>query len=539
MPAPKAWKLDDPGAPAYPDDFDVVHRAVLQVTDIKTNRNKYYAIEVHAGSLGGAAKYRVFTHYGRTDDLESDPDAGQKECRYCDTLADAERVYETIYREKTSASKGYREISLASSRIGSVKARGTSSGQIDAATIKKAAAAQKTTADAEPVAPVIELPPPAPLPPPPPPAPVPVPWHQKVKAFFGQWFTTAAAPKKAPAIHAAPPPPPPLVYSGPLHAKVAELVDSIYGEATSALTSTVAVKITAHGMETPLGVLTLGQIEKGEAILQELYAQFQKKKHSAESLERLSGEFYTVIPHRIGRTRAAVQAAVIDSFAAFEQKQETLQLMKDMLQVNGEGNVLYHSKTDHQFAALRCGIDWVDPSTPVHQQIRDFVVNSQIKSRQIKVLNIFTVRRDNEVRDFASHIGNEQLLFHGSRIRNWVGILSRGILLPKIAVSLGVNRTDAGWLGNGIYFGDAASTSSFYTSPGRRGTRLMALARVSLGRVKEFQKITYGLTQPPAGYDSCHGVRSTPARRTDFADDEYVVYNPNQQKLEYLVEFRM
>ena len=39
---------------------------------------------------------------------------------------------------------------------------------------------------------------------------------------------------------------------------------------------------------------------------------------------------------------------------AFEQKQETLQLMKDMLNVNGDTSVLYDSKVDKQFEALRC-----------------------------------------------------------------------------------------------------------------------------------------------------------------------------------------
>ena len=66
----------------------------------------------------------------------------------------------------------------------------------------------------------------------------------------------------------------------------------------------------------------------------------------------------------------------------------------------------------------------------------------------------------------------------------------------------------------------------------------MALARVSLGRMKDYHKITYGLTAPPAGYDSCHGVRNKAGNQSQFADDEYVVYNPNQQKIEYLVEFR-
>jgi poly [ADP-ribose] polymerase len=303
----------------------------------------------------------------------------------------------------------------------------------------------------------------------------------------------------------------------------------------------VAAKITAQGIETPLGILTLGQIQKGEAILQELYDLFQKKKKSEDAVVALSGEFYTVIPHRIGRTRAAAQAAVIDSLEAFEQKQETLQLMKDMLQVigQGEGNVLFESKAYAQYEALRCDIGWVDPSSDTFRQIRDHVINSQVKSKSIKVQGIFTLRRDAEWKGFTSSIDNQRLLFHGSRIKNWVGILSRGILLPKIVVSLGVNRTDAGWLGNGIYFGDAACTSAFYTSPGRRNTRFMSVARVALGRMKEFTKITYGLAGPPDGFQSCHGVRNKPGTSSQFADDEYVVYAPNQQRLEYLVEFRM
>ena len=73
----------------------------------------------------------------------------------------------------------------------------------------------------------------------------------------------------------------------------------------------------------------------------DLYGLFQeeKKKGRDDEILRLSGEFYTAIPHRIGRSRAAVEGAVIDTLEAFEQKQQTLQLMKDMLQVNGEGGL--------------------------------------------------------------------------------------------------------------------------------------------------------------------------------------------------------
>jgi O-acetyl-ADP-ribose deacetylase (regulator of RNase III)/predicted DNA-binding WGR domain protein len=465
----KAYKVGEAGSPSFPDDFEVVRKAVLQVTDIKTNRNKYYAIELHSG--GGA--FRVFTHYGRTDDLETNPDAGAKENRFFDDLGAAGACYDSIYKQKTSAAKGYKELSLASSKIGSQKARGTSAGEVDAKTIAKIAEQRKDVA------------------------------------------------------------PPPKSTLAP---SVQSLVEYIYQEATNALTSTVAAKITANGIETPLGVLTLGQIERGEAFLQELFALFKSKSPKRSELERLSGEFYTCIPHRIGRTRAAVDQAVIASMEAFEQKQETLQLMKDMLSVNGDASVLYDSKVDKQFEALRCHVSALEPGTQRFQEIEEYVLRSQVKSKTIKVKNVYLLNRPDEWDGYDGSVGNERWLFHGSRITNWVGLLSRGILMPKIVVSMGVNRTDAGWLGNGLYFGDAACTSAYYTTAGKRGTRLMAIARVALGKAKDYTKITYGLEGPPEGYDSCHGVRHTPKTPSQFADDEYVVYRSNRQRLETLIE---
>ena len=57
------------------------------------------------------------------------------------------------------------------------------------------------------------------------------------------------------------------------------------------------------------------------------------------------------------------------------------------------------------------------------------------------------------------------------------------------------------------------------------------MASVALGTMKDYRKITYGLSKPPDGFDSCHGVRGS-----EFDDDEYVVYSTRQQRLEYLVE---
>lgn len=461
----QVWKANDPGQPKFPDDFDVVKKAVLQVTDIKNNNNKYYAIEVHSGK----GKYRVFTHYGRTDDLDSNPNAGVRENRYCDSQTAAEALYDKIYREKTNPRKGYKELSLASSKIGSHKSVGQSVGTIDDKTLKKLADKdEKKVVDKKPT---ILLP-----------------------------------------------------------SEIQELVSYLYSEATNALVSTVNASITANGIETPLGVLTIGQIDKGQTVLDDIAKALGKKKNRDE-LEQLSGDFYTLIPHKFGRSRDAAQAAVIDNATKIDEKNDTLQLMRDMLNVNGKSNVLVNPEIEGKYQALKCSIEPV--SAGKRKEISEFVEKSVVRSyTKVKVKNVWQVCRADEHAAYDKSVGNDKLLLHGSSAKNWVGILSRGILLPKVVVTLGVQRTDAGWLGSGIYFGNAACTASGYARPGKKGTSFMTVAQVALGKVKDYSKITYGLTEPPAGYDSCHGVRGT-----QFADDEFVIYRQNQQKMEFLVEF--
>lgn len=458
----EVWKEGAPGEPKFSDSFDVVKKAVLQVTDIKTNRNKYYAIELHSAKN----KFRVYTHYGRTDDLDSNPNAGMRESRYCASLSEAESLYNKIFREKTSATKGYKEVNLASSKIGSKKSVGQSSGEVDAKTLKK-------LADNQPATKTITI---------------------------------------------------------SIDKNVQNLVALLYKEATNALVNTVNATITANGIETPLGVLTIGQIDKGQAVLDELSDVFSKKKKSQDDLVRLSGEFYTIIPHKFGRTKEAAQAAVIDSAVKINGKQDTLQLMRDMLNVNSKGNVLINPEIEKKYQALNCNIECLIKNSTNYKKIEDYIKKNDGKF--VKIKNIYTVHRGDEQAAFDVSIGNNKLLFHGSNVKNWVGILSRGLLLPKTVVKLGVNRTDGGWLGDGIYFGSEVSTAHGYAGWGSV-SRFITIAEVALGKIKEYKEITYGLSAPPKGYDSCHG---NPKGDSEFDDNEYVVYKQNQQKLQYLIE---
>ena len=100
---------------------------------------------------------------------------------------------------------------------------------------------------------------------------------------------------------------------------------------------------------------------------------------------------------------------------------------------------------------------------------------------------MYSVQRPVEESQFNHSLGNKKLLFHSSQLQNFVGILSRGLLLPKIVVDdFGGSRSDPGMLGSGIYFADSASLSAKFSGPGkkRHGTRLMLVNEVALGNVK-------------------------------------------------------
>lgn len=465
----QVWKEGASGEPKFPDSFDIVKKAVLQVTDINTNRNKYYAVELHSTKN----KFRVYTHYGRTDDLDSNPNAGIRESRYCSSLFEAEELYSKIYKEKTGKAKGYKELSLASSRIGSKKSIGQSSGEVDDKTLKKIAKASVSIKEEEPV---ITIP-----------------------------------------------------------APVQKLVTHLYDEATKTLTKTVNATITANGIETPLGVLTIGQIDKGEGILEDIAKSFGKKKKDNDELTKLSGEFYTLIPHKFGRSKADALEAVINSAAKIEQKQDTLQLMRDMLNVSSKGkNVLANPHVEKKYIALGCEIDHLATNSADFKDIKKYV-NKSKSYGSLDIKNIFRVKRPQEHSDFLESIGNHKLLFHGSGAHNWVGILSRGLMLPKMVTKLGVRRTDEGWLGHGIYFGDSIDTALNYASSGKLDSTFIAVARVALGKIKEYTEITHGLVTPPKGYDSCHGNPDADDG-SEFDDHEFVIYDTKQHRLEYLLE---
>ncbi|KAL6044894.1 Protein mono-ADP-ribosyltransferase parp4 [Balamuthia mandrillaris] len=431
--------------------------------DVFQKGDSFFDVELHVWEPPRRSRnYRVFTHRGLLADLDSASDSntdnvGTKECRYTSTrLEDAEAIYTALYESMTTGQGYYRVALLASSRIGSDKARTDGTNRLS---------------------------------------------------------------------HGA----------STLPEPVQQLVNYVYADASNFLGS---------ALSKPIGALALSQVEKGESFLLQLYDLISKTSSSStlteeereRKIKELSDEFYGAIPQ--------VQQPRLDNLALLEQKQELVQLMKDMLTVDEITGDTSTSEVDMKYRALRCNINLVDPSSEEFSSLRQQILDSQIEKRNVgkiaDIRNIYAVRREVEHQGFTSNLSNRRLLFHGSKVSNMLGILSRGVLLPHVVTSkYGGQRTDVGMLGAGIYFGDASSTAAQYTTPGSQGTRMCLMCEVALGKQAHLTAIDTTLTEPPKGYDSVHAVRSTSSQLTDFEDDEFVIYRTQQQRMSYLVEFTL
>ncbi|XP_033635285.1 protein mono-ADP-ribosyltransferase PARP4-like isoform X2 [Asterias rubens] len=318
---------------------------------------------------------------------------------------------------------------------------------------------------------------------------------------------------------------------GEMSPEVASLVEGLWKEVIGELEDVLAVDIKTLSAE---------KVTKAESILLQIKKALDAEDTDDESgsesdIQELSQEFYSQIPHKIHHKEDFKTKSVI------AKKQDLCQLIKDIVSVSETTNWSKRSSVQSKYRALRCHISCLPVNHPECNDIKNLILSTQGKIWPVKILNIFAVTRPLELTSYNTKLHNSQLLFHASRPANFVGILSRGLVLPKVVVDdFGGERTDAGMLGSGIYFADSFGTSAKYSHTSQTtGTRLMAVNQVALGSCHDTTVYQKDLLKPPDGFHSVHGVKHNGTNHSDFKDDEYVVYNTNQQRLRFLIEFSL
>uniref|UniRef100_A0A1I8HZR9 Poly [ADP-ribose] polymerase n=1 Tax=Macrostomum lignano TaxID=282301 RepID=A0A1I8HZR9_9PLAT len=237
----------------------------------------------------------------------------------------------------------------------------------------------------------------------------------------------------------------------------------------------------------------------------------------------------------------------LDSAYKFGLAADVCLLMRDLLSVTEASNWRPSPPASVKRRALKAFVQRADPDEEA--VVRRLIDESSIGSGA-NVRRIFSVGRREEAAVFRRDLGNVRLLFHGSSGRNLVGILSRGLLPPRLPAGQQLlHRRHAGKLGRGIYFADNIEVAAKYSEPPRAdgsglGCRVALVCSVALGRVQRVSQPLPAAACSPTSAD-CQSVESIPistgANNADddngFSDREFAVFDSAQQKLEYIVEF--
>nr|XP_055072062.1 protein mono-ADP-ribosyltransferase PARP4-like isoform X3 [Misgurnus anguillicaudatus] len=299
-----------------------------------------------------------------------------------------------------------------------------------------------------------------------------------------------------------------------LSQEVGVFVELVWTEALGSLSKILTV---------PVSSISLNDVSRVEGLL--LQAQ---KTQDEDKVKTLLEEVNTLLPLQI--------ADPPSKHKLVSQKLDLCQLIRDILNVSEATMRSPLPSSLGKYRALRCSIDVVPSENP------EFTVISQmLQDKPIQIQQILRVSRGVELQMFREELGNIRPLLHSTGTNSFVGILSRGLLLPRVGVEQhGIERTDIGNLGGGIYFSDSLTTSVKYSKPSvADGSRLLLVCDVALGQCKNLLKRDTTLTCAPEGYHSVHGVRRTPKTTSEFQDDEYVVYNTDQIKLKYVVQYTL
>uniref|UniRef100_A0A2K6S4N9 Poly [ADP-ribose] polymerase n=1 Tax=Saimiri boliviensis boliviensis TaxID=39432 RepID=A0A2K6S4N9_SAIBB len=244
----------------------------------------------------------------------------------------------------------------------------------------------------------------------------------------------------------------------------------------------------------PLGKLTVAQIKAGYQSLKKIEDCIRAGQHGRALVEACN-EFYTRIPHDFGlRTPPLIQtqkelSEKIQLLEALGDIEIAIKLVKTELQ-SPEHPLDQHYRNLHCFKVRKMIIFrlGVLPSCLVRlweqKVISQYLQSTHAPTHSdytMTLLDLFEVEKKGEKEAFREDLHNRMLLWHGSRLSNWVGILSHGLrIAPPEAPITGY------MFGKGIYFADMSSKSANYCFASRlKNTGLLLLSEVALGQCNE------------------------------------------------------
>ncbi|QCD97725.1 poly [Vigna unguiculata] len=314
--------------------------------------------------------------------------------------------------------------------------------------------------------------------------------------------------------------------------------------------------------EMPLGKLSKNNIQKGFEALTEIQNLFKITDPDPSVKESLlinaSNRFFTMIPSihpHIIRDEDDFKSKVVKMLEALQDIEIASRLVG--FDANNEDSI------DDSYKKLHCDISPLPHDSEDFGLIKKFLLNTHAPTHtdwSLELEEVFSLEREGEFDNFAPYrdkLGNRMLLWHGSRLTNFVGILSQGLrIAPPEAPATGY------MFGKGVYFADLVSKSAQYCFTDKKNpVGLMLLSEVALGNIYELKKAKY-MDKPPQGKHSTKGLGKKMPQESEYAKwrgdvtvpcgkpvpsnvkaselmyNEYIVYDTAQVKMQFLLKVR-
>ncbi|KAJ5290934.1 hypothetical protein N7478_000185 [Penicillium angulare] len=238
----------------------------------------------------------------------------------------------------------------------------------------------------------------------------------------------------------------------------------------------------------PLGKLSERTLKMGFTTLKELAALITSTVHDSDwktSVDTLSNQYFTIIPHVFGRNRPPI----LNTDALIKKEIDLLEALTDMDVANEimkESKLAEIHQLDRQFQSLGMKeMTRLEQSSTEFLELANYLNSSRGATHHINytVIDIFRVEREGEEARFQSspyakiQNSDRRLLWHGSRSTNFGGILSQGLRIapPEAPVN--------GYMfGKGVYLADTSTKSANYCCPyNSAGMGLLLLCDAELG----------------------------------------------------------
>lgn len=343
--------------------------------------------------------------------------------------------------------------------------------------------------------------------------------------------------------------------------------------------SSVKMLSTAYSMcGIDTDIMPFGQIKK-EALLnalkilhqlRDLIQIVEKSKGSAtqesdyqttcENIAKLSNEYFQLVP------QAGYEYEKIRPIHDKRSLRDHLRKITNLLDYEMASRILlgaqHHLKEmnplDYIYKAIGCHIKLMSENEFETQYILKYIYSTD---HNVKVHAIYRLSRGGEEERIQElNLENRMLLWHGSRVPNFISILSRGLVISPSEAPMSGQM-----FGEGIYTADTFTKAKNYCYDRNVGAYSMfsLLCEVALGKMKTTKNVGDSLNASDVEYNSVVGVgreipdsafdvtlpygatlplgplisNPTAKSRSFLQHNEYIVYDPAQVCQRYLVQF--